>query len=267
MYIYLFLAGLVGGFIAGLAGIGTGFLLIAIIPLALYHLGIPPNETVKLTIANTIFATTCSSFMNNLTTIKKGKFYAKESFLAVCAAIISSVLLLQFAVMQTNYSRKAYNLIIITFLVFVVIRSILKLRKPLRIEESITKIKLLITGLAGGCVAAFTGLGGGSVVMPLLNLWLKIDIKKAKAITYSIIFAVAFVLTIVNLLNTPRYDLPVEHIGYVILPIALPLAAGVIIASPIGVLTSHKVGSRVISYAFISVVTLVIIRKSIEFFS
>ncbi|WP_185152813.1 sulfite exporter TauE/SafE family protein [Fulvivirga aurantia] len=266
MYFLLFLAGLFGGFVAGLAGIGTGFLLIVIIPFGLQALGIPADEMVKFTIANTIFATMCSSFMNNLTTISKGKFYGNESVWAAGAAVVTAALLLQFAVLRIDYPKEIYNAIIISFLIYVVIRSIIKLKRPEESLEKITNSKLAITGATGGLVAAFTGLGGGSVVMPLLSLWLKIDIRKAKAITYAIIFAIAFVLTIVNVSNQPAFAPGVAHMGYIILPIALPLAAGVILASPFGVLLSHRVKPQIISYAFISIIILVIARKSIELF-
>lgn len=256
--------GLFGGFIAGLAGIGTGFLLIVIIPIALQQLGIPSEEAVKFTIANTVFATMCSAFMNNVTTIRKQKFYKLESGWAAIAALVCAALLLQFAVLKSSYSQSLYNVIILLFLIYVVIRSILKLRANLHEKEKVTRPKLVVTGLAGGLVAAFTGLGGGSIVMPLLNLWLKIDIKKAKAITFTVIFSVAFILSLVNMFNEPTTSLQVAHVGYIILPIAIPLAAGVIIASPLGVLASHKTSSKVISYTFLSIIVLVIVRKTYE---
>jgi len=265
-YLFLFITGIVGGFIAGLSGIGTGFILIAIIPIALDHLGVSEFEIVKLTIANTIFATMCSAFMNNIASIKSGKFYPKESFWASVAAIISASAMLHFTVLQAHYSKEFHNVVVIIFLIYVVIRTILKLRTRFHPEESITKLKLVSTGILGGAVAAFTGLGGGSIIMPLLNVWLKIDIKKAKAITYSIIFAIAFTLTLINLFTEPAHSIKLAHYGLIIYPIAIPLAIGVIIASPIGVIVSHKVSSRLISYAFLTIIILVIIRKSMELF-
>lgn len=263
-YLLLLLAGLIGGFIAGMAGIGTGFLLIAIIPIALKSLGIPDEEIVKLTIANTIFATMCSSFVNAVTTIIKTRFYPKESLWTASAAIIIAALLLQFAVLQSTYSVKLYNSIIIIFLIYVIIRSLSRINFPTPENAQASIPKLITTGFAGGIVAAITGLGGGSVIMPLLNLWLKIDIKKAKGITYTIIFSIALILTGINILNEPQQQLNVPHLGYLVLPVALPLAIGVILSAPFGVILSHKFSPKKITYVFLSVITLVIIKKSVE---
>ena len=112
-HLFLLLVGIIGGFIAGIAGIGTGFILIAVIPIALQHFGLPSHELVKFTIANTIFVTMCSSFMNNLTTIVKGRFYGKESFWVSLSAMVVASLFLSFAVLKSNYSKDLYNIIII----------------------------------------------------------------------------------------------------------------------------------------------------------
>lgn len=263
-HVYLLLIGLVGGFIAGVAGIGTGFILIAVIPIALDHFGMPGSEMVKFTIANTIFVTMCSSFMNNLTTIAKGRFYWKESLWVSASAITIASLLLYFAVLSTNYDRTLYNFIIIAFLTYVVVRTLARIKNKTSLKESVSNIKMILTGAAGGTVAAFTGLGGGSVVMPLLNLWLKLDIKKSKAITFSVIFSVALILSIINLLSQPKIMLDQFHQGYIIFTIAIPLAIGVIIASPIGVLVSHRFKGKVVSYVFLSIIVMVIIRKTFE---
>lgn len=263
-HVYLLIIGLIGGFIAGVAGIGTGFILIVVIPVAMQHFGLPTNEVVKFTIANTIFVTMCSSFMNNLTSIFKGLFYSKESLWVSLSAIVVASSFLHFAVLNSNYSKDLYNIIIIIFLSYVIIRSIIRLKGSSPIIESVSKPKMIATGAAAGTVAAFTGLGGGSVVMPLLNLWLKIDIKKAKTITFSVIFGVALVLSIINLLTEPITHIRQLHQGYIIFTIAVPLAAGVIISSPIGVLVSHHFKAKVVSYIFLSIILLVIVRKAIE---
>lgn len=265
--ILLFLVGLIGGFIAGLAGIGTGFLLVVVIPLTLEHLGVPAELWAKLTIANTIFATMCSSLVNNLTTYRSGNFYKQEALWVAGAAAITASFLMQFAVLKSHYSKDVYNTVIVIFLLLVIFRTLIRLRKYFPPQESATRSKLLITGISGGMVAAFTGLGGGSIIIPLLNLWSDLKIKKAKSISYATIFATAFILTLLNLFNRPDVSVPIDHIGYVIPQIALPLAAGVIITSPIGVIVSHQLKNRTVSLIFLAIILLVMLRKSFELFN
>ncbi len=54
--LYLLLGGLIGGFSAGLIGIGGGTIYIFIIPLALDAINFPPDLIAPFTIANSFFA-------------------------------------------------------------------------------------------------------------------------------------------------------------------------------------------------------------------
>ncbi len=247
-YFLLFIAGLVGGFIAGITGIGTGFIMIAIIPIALHSIGIPDSEIVRFTIANTIFATMCSAFVNNLRLFLQKEFHKSETILIAISAGITSSLLLQFIVIDSSYSKKTYNIIICILLIYIIYRTLNKLRKNHAFKEQITNLKLIITGLSAGAVAALTGLGGGSLTIPMLNLWMKVDIKKAKSISYGTIFTTALILTILNLLNQPQIDVQHLHLGFILAPIAIPLSIGVIIASPLGMKVGERFTARTISY-------------------
>lgn len=264
IYFLLSLAGLVGGFIAGLTGIGTGFLMIVVIPLALQYMNMPDTEMVRFTIANTIFATMCSAFVNNLTMWRKKQVYLKDMFWVTIAAVISASLVLHFFVLREEYSKDTYNLIIIIFLAYIIYRTIYKLRKPFHYDEVKSKTKLTATGVTAGIVSSITGLGGGSIIIPMLNLWLKMDIKKAKSISFGAIFGISFILTILNLFNIPTSNVPYAHLGYILLPVAIPLSIGVIIASPLGTSLSDRLSSRTISIIFIIVISIVLLRKVFE---
>ncbi|QSE97546.1 sulfite exporter TauE/SafE family protein [Fulvivirga lutea] len=264
IYTLLFIAGLIGGLLAGITGVGTGFIMIAVIPLALANMGIPDVLIVQLTIANTIFATMCSSFLNNVQLMIKRKMYWNETFILAMVAGATASILLQLIVYNSTYSKEAYNTIIIVLLAYIIIRTLSKLRKRLEEKENITLPKLIVTGISGGAVAALTGLGGGSMVIPMLNLWMKVDIIKAKKISYGTIFITSLLLTFLNIVNKPSIELSYSHIGFILFPVALPLAAGVIIGSPLGLKLGEKTPARVISYLFLTIIGIVMLRKIIE---
>lgn len=264
IYFLLSLAGLVGGFIAGLTGIGTGFLMIVVIPLALQYMNMAEAEMVRFTIANTIFATMCSALVNNLTMWRKKQIHMKDMAWVTVSAVISSSVVLHFFVMREEYSKDTYNSIIVIFLTYIIYRTIYKLRKPFHYDEVESKFKLSVTGVVAGLVSAVTGLGGGSIIIPMLNLWLKMDIKKAKSISFGAIFGIAFILTIINLFKSPSSDIPYTHMGYILLPVAIPLSIGVIIASPLGTGLSDRLSSRTISIVFLIVISIVLLLKLFE---
>lgn len=263
-YLSLFLTGIIGGVLAGITGVGTGFIMIAVIPIALKHLGAPDELTVQLTIANTIFATMCSSFTNNIHILVKKTGFLKETLiLAASAGIIASIFLLT-VVLRGGYTLLIYNSIIVILMAYIILRTIYKLKKNLKMNEAITTTKLVVTGACGGAVSALTGLGGASIVIPMLNLWMRVNIVKAKTIAYGTIFTSSLILTILNSISQPPVPLPVLNLGYLLLPIALPLAAGVIIGSPLGIRIGEKMAHKTISYIFLIVLSIVMIKKMIE---
>ncbi len=257
----LFFAGLIGGFISGLAGIGTGILLILIIPIALGHMGMTGDTLVKFTLANTVFGTLCSSFMNNITSIKQGRFYPKEIFWTASIAVLCAGILLEFFVKRITYFPLLYNTLITLFLLYILYRGLNRLHTDKNHEEKTSKVKLGLTGLSGGFVAALTGLGGASIAIPMLNVWLNIDIKKSKAIAYGMVFSIAVLLTLLNLKAEHGFAISALHQGYIIFPIALPLSLGVVLGAPIGVFYGERLTSRTISYIFLSFIGVAIIKK------
>ncbi len=79
-FILLLAAGLIGGLLAGLSGIGTGIIMLAVIPFALGAYNIPESYFVSITIANTVFATMMSSLINVITSLRQQGFYKKKQF-------------------------------------------------------------------------------------------------------------------------------------------------------------------------------------------
>ncbi len=263
-FIVLLTTGIVGGLLAGITGIGTGIIMIAVIPHALMYLGLPEEHIVQFTIANTLFATMCSSFVNNVQVFIKKQGHIKETLLLSLAAAISAATILQLVVFGTSYTTQLYNSVIVIILLYIVLRTLYKLKKNFHLIESITVPKLLVTGSCGGAISALTGLGGASIIIPMLNLWMKVSITKAKSIAYGTIFISSFIITLLNASHKPPIEIPNMHLGYLILPVALPLFIGVIIGSPVGLRIGDKFNHKTVSYLFLSILSIVMINKIIE---
>ena len=259
----LVVAGLVGGFIAGLTGIGTGFLMLSVIPLVLVGFDVPEAYFVRVTIANTIFATLISSMANVFTTIRQRSFYKKETSWVSLSAVITSFLAFELIAKSSFYSRELFNGIVILFMFIIIIQTFKKLKLSNPQNEHVTKFRLTLTGFSAGAVAGLTGLGGGTVIIPLLNLWQRVDILKAKSISFGAIFAISLWLSINNLFLEPANPIPNSY-GLIILPLIIPICIGVLIGSPFGVIVSTKVSSRKVSLLFLTILSLVAIQKISE---
>jgi uncharacterized membrane protein YfcA len=197
-FILLLLAGLIGGLLAGLSGIGTGIIMLAVIPFALQAYDIPESYFVSITIANTVFATMMSSLVNVFTSIRQRRFYKKETIWISLSAMAVALITFETIVKSEFYSKELFTTFIIVYLLVIVIQVFRKLKLSNVLAEKITNTKMIMTGTAAGLIAALTGLGGGTVVVPLLNLWMRVDIKKAKTISFGTIFSIALLLSINN---------------------------------------------------------------------
>jgi uncharacterized membrane protein YfcA len=259
----LVLAGLVGGFISGLSGLGTGLVMLGVIPIILVQYGVPESQVVPVIIANTIFSTLVSSLANVVTSLRQKMFFPKETLWVSFFATICSYMVFELIVSSGVYSKELFNSIIIFFMIIILLQTFRKLKLSNVMDERVTKLKLSLTGIISGTVAGFTGLGGGTIIIPLLNLWQRVDIKKAKSISYGAIFSIAFWLTAYNLIFNGSVEAPFSQ-GLIIFPMMLPLIIGVLIGSPLGVIVSQKMSSRAITMIFLMMVAIITIQKIAE---
>lgn len=264
-YILIFLAGLGGGFLAGLLGIGGGVIYILILPLALREVGVVEQEIAQYVIANSIFGTMAASLFGSITLIRDKDFYWKDVLIVGVSGVVISYLLLFFFVNTPYYSERTFNIAVIVFLVLILFTSFNKSKYQLLFKKPINNHKAwhIFTGGIAGAMAALSGLGGGTVVVPLLKSGLHMDIKRAKSISLGVILITSALMTLFNMLDDPAYSFHGSSLGYIVFPVVIPLSVGVVLSSPLGVKVSNKISSRIISYIFAGFLLLVIVRKVI----
>lgn len=263
-YFLLFIAGLVGGFIAGLIGIGGGIIYVLVIPEALRLMGVPPIEVAQYTIANSLFVIFIASAMVNFRHFKV-KIYVYEILTIGIASSIASLLSLKWFVNTHHYSLLTYNIVTLFFIVFLFCNTLIK-RKAIKITLPVAHLTLifLLIGALGGIISSFSGLGGGIVVIPLLCSFMNMDIKKASIISSGVIMVTSLVSTVYNLLEIPKHQADIYQLGYIIFPIAIALILGVIITSGLGVRYAKKLSSQNITYIYSILLFLIILKKAFE---
>jgi uncharacterized membrane protein YfcA len=266
-YALLLIAGVIGGFVSGLLGIGGGIIYIFVIPYALHFWNIPPEWHAQVIIANSLAAIFFSSLAANYTHYKKKYYYPRPILIIGTSAIIASSLALKFLINTELFSMKAFLCCLIILLLYMVVLTLKGAIVPA--NDSVQKVPvwgLTLIGILSGLVAAASGLGGGIIVIPLLNRFFGINIRKAGAISMGVIMLSSFAITIVNL-NT-SVSPPVEgSIGLIIPGICLALSATVLFTSPIGVATAHKLTPRWISLIYAGFLLIIIVDKSIRLLS
>lgn len=254
---------------AGLLGIGGGIVYILILPFALERIGVPQIEIVQYVISNSIFGTLFASLSGNIAEIKNKRFYRNEILVVGLLGAISALFVLNFIVHTSWYSKEIFNGVVIMAMIYIFINLISNSNPKNRFIREIpfSKRRLSLAGISGGIISALSGLGGGTVIVPILNSAMKMNIKKAKAISLGVIFFSSSFMTLFNLLEKPLLKLEAFHFGFIVFPVVVPLSIGVVIASPIGVKISRRFPSYIISYIFSIFVLIVIIGKSLSLYN
>ena len=260
-YLLLFIAGLFGGFVGGLIGIGGGIIFILILPAALAQIGVPAEELTQYQVANSLFAMVFSSLAANYSQIKAKNFFPKEVAIIGASAVVSS-LILQYTVVNTPlYDKHSFNIVVLVLLSYMLLRTLIFARREGTVTPALLPRKKLVwVGLVSGSVTSLSGLGGGIVIIPLLNTLLKLPVKAANSISMGVIGISALVVTVSNLYAVPRLPFHHYNVGYIIFPVALALSAGVISTGSLGVRVSKKLPAYAISYIFSGFIGITILK-------
>jgi uncharacterized membrane protein YfcA len=263
-FIWLVLAGLGGGILAGLLGVGGGIIYVLVLPYALTKAGIHSELLAQFTIANSIFGVLFASLTSNILNIRNHDFYHKESLWVGLPGAVSSILVLATIVTSSWYSISFFYVLLVLFLLFMLVS--LFINDNRNQEKPVSKnreARLGFAGIIGGSLASLTGLGGGAAVVPILTTQLHLDIKMARSISLAMIFITSLALTGFNLFTNP-VELPLPYqSGYIYFPVVIPLTIGVLIGSPIGNRLGRFFSSSKIKVLFSILIIAVIIEKLI----
>ncbi len=262
--VLLVIAGIVGGFLAGLLGIGGSPIYSVIfsdfIP-NLYSNQITENEVVQLIISNTIFAQLFASASGCWQHYKRRNFYPKTILTIAIPAIFVS-LLLTYLLSTVSYSKNTFSIIFILLFIPLLYKMLVdnpnkkRFNQPYRIKV----IMLNLIGCFSGTITALSGLGGGFILVPLLNSLFNIKIRKVLSISLGIILVVSSVLTFYNLfLSQLSTTLPYSY-GTICFSLVLPVVFGVVIAAPLGVYVGKKLSPYQLRIIFILFCVAMIIK-------
>lgn len=265
-YFYLLLTGLAGGFMAGFLGVGGGIIYILILPIALHHAGIPADEVVQYTIANSIFGTFFASITSTINNIRHSEFFPRDIVVIAIFGVCFSLFMLHFVVNTDFYSALFFNSVVVALLLLMLFNTVRNAHRQegFQEKEKGKKPLLALTGMVAGSMSSLSGLGGGVIIIPFLNSFVKMDIKKAKTVSLGVIVFTSLFMILLNLNEKPIHPVNIPHVGYIVFQVVLPVVAGVLISSTFGVKVARKIPSRYMSYIFSSFILIVLIRKIYE---
>lgn len=265
-YFILFFSGIIGGLIAGLLGLGGGIFYIIILPIVIQWYGIPTDHSTAFVIANSLLGISMASGTSIISSFKKLKSYLVESLMIGIPAIIISLLSTHFIVHSSFYSTRFFNAFVIVLMIFILVKMTLNIKtnsSPKHPEAKIQNFPGAISGGLAGFISALSGLGGGIIIIPILQIKFNQGVQKSKLISLVIIFLSSSILSIQNLLSSPSFFLEESNqVGYILPYIAMPLILGVFIGGPLGIKWSSRIQDKTLNKIFIVFIILILLEKS-----
>ncbi|MBI1306506.1 MAG: TSUP family transporter [Bacteroidetes bacterium] len=263
LLVYL-LFGLIGGVLSGLLGVGGGIIFIPVFDHVFRSMGIEGEELVRYILANSflsiLFAGVSSSFKHH----RMGNFHLKEVLTIAIPAIITGTILTRLITHASWYKVEYFKAVFIAVIAVTLWRQWSHHKKRIVHEPRPFSYKTYgAIGLVTGLISAISGLGGGIAMIPLLTLFARLDIKKASAISISVIpiMVVPFLITYARGLPEKHFD---WSVGYLQFMLILPVVVGVLIGSPLGVRLAHKLNSRTLQLIFAILLIVIIIREIVK---
>jgi uncharacterized membrane protein YfcA len=295
-FLWLLLLGSIGGFLAGLLGVGGGMLFIPVITSYLHQSDISSTELVKFTLANSIALVFMSGISGTFQQIKMGTWQWKQSLTIGIPGAISNFLMTR-AIQQGNwYQKEVFQTVFLGFLLLSILNMIFGKSKSSpkdkstftnnkkAIDEEIQKDSAtdatlpyrfsliqdwpsMIVGVFAGTVVALSGLGGGIIMVPLFLIILKKPMHSATALSLSIVPILSVSALIKYVSINPAHQISNYQTGYLLWVMLIPMMLGVIFFSSLGQKIATKVPVVWLRVIFALLSAFILLKTLLELYS
>ena len=264
MLLVLLLIGALGGFIAGLLGIGGGVIFGPALFFVFQAAGIQDPVLTPLTLGSSLLCTFAASASGAAAQQSAGAVDWRTAGIAGGLAAAIGVLVAVFVSTQPWYDKQVFQVVLGLVLLVVVARL---LTKRVVADNSLSTEgarrgwgRLVSTGSAAGTLASLAGVGGGVILVPAFHGLIRLPLKVAAGTSTAAITLITGALTITYAVLGLNAAVPGGTIGYVGWQASLALALPAIVSARLGVMAAHKLDVRIVRYAFAALAAFVAIR-------
>lgn len=280
LLIVLLVIGSVGGFLAGIMGVGGGLIFIPVLTYLFAQFpGITTEEAVRFTLANSIALVFVSGLSGIYRQIKMNIYSFRKSISVGIPGALASAFL-SYAIQHGNwYNHQRFSWVFLLFLLLSIGNMLFKKENdatPDKEENRSIKARILV-GLLAGSVVSLSGLGGGIVMVPLFRMILKLPVKKATSLSLSVvpllsIFPIVQYLSVTqapvlnNAIIPALNSMILFQTEYLVGLFYVPMAIGVVVFSSFGQKTALKTPTPIIRFIFALLSGIILIKTVYELF-
>lgn len=239
----LFSIGIAAGILSGLFGVGGGIIIVPSL-LAVYTFNnINSPYTVHIAIATSLFTIIFTSLSSSHKHFSLGNVDWKSAIYIGISSAVTVFLFSKLAVMMPgDLLKKIFSVV----LIIAAVKMLLDKKESQEKREKnspgvFNKWASLGIGALSGAIAAFSGLGGGIFIIPLMHYLMKVPFKKAVGTSSAAILITAAAGVISYFINSPDGASGIRYsFGLVDTLSALPIIAASIPFARLGVYLNKK---------------------------
>ena len=255
LVIILFVIGIATGILSGMFGVGGGVIIVPslIAVYSLVHFESP--YLVHIAIATSLFTIIFTSLSSSHKHFKFGNVDIKAAFIIGMLSIVTVYLFSFIAVaLQGETLKKIFSGVLIVVAVKMLLEKRNTGKDNKNLDGGSKPVNIYVCGFIGvlsGAIAAFSGLGGGVFVVPLIHYLMKFPFKKAIGTSSAAILLTAIAGVFSYFLNMPEGANPLPYsFGMVDVASAIPIIAASIPFTWLGVYINRKTNHHLLTRFF-----------------
>lgn len=260
----LLIAGAMGGFIAGLVGVGGGIIFGPILFFYFQSQGLSDPVLTPLTLGTSLLCTFLAALSGAIAQHKMKAIDWRTAAIAGAFATVAVTLLTLFVTTKSWYSKEEFQVVLGIVLATVAGRMFMR---RARFGDSLSTLHarrnigfLALIGAGAGAIAATAGIGGGVIMVPAFNGLVRLPLRVAAGTSNTAITFIALTGSLLYAIQGIGAEVPSTAWGYVDLRSALLLGVPAIIAARFGVSAAHRINIQWVRYSFAAFASVVAIR-------
>ncbi|MCX8117448.1 MAG: sulfite exporter TauE/SafE family protein [Desulfobacterota bacterium] len=264
---FLFIGvGCIVGFLAGLFGVGGGFVMVPVLILSYEHLGISPEVLTHMAIGTSLFVVLFSSVTSAYQHSRLKNIDWRAVLILGFSSALSAFLTAKVASwLSGRQLRVAFAIIVSLAAIRMLTESETKAEKKMESFQRPNGYGLGGIGLGAGVVSALAGIGGGLFTIPMMYHFLHFPLKRAIGTSSAAIFITAFFSVAGYILNgMGRPGLTEWSLGFVDLHRGIALALGTLFLARLGAKVSFRMNPhrlRKLFALFVILISIYIIAR------
>lgn len=260
----LIAAGLAGGFVAGVIGVGGGIIFAPVLFFYFRAIDVAPELVTPLTLGSSLLCTFIAAASSTYSQHVKGFVAWTTAGVTGIFSAVAVFLMIRYVTTAAWYDEAVFQVVFGVLLLIVVVRMLRGGSGTSTSDPAAARPArwpfLAGIGTAAGIVSPAAGIGGGIVMVPTYHHLLGMDLKASFATSSATIVCISLAGIVNYALFGWTVETPSTSLGYVDFGRGLLLALPAVLGARWGVHTSHAIDTRLLRWGFAALAVVVAFR-------